>query len=125
MAGRPAGHGERRPPQRVRASLSKLRTRPLDMTGPMLVRSMLGAVVLDLRELVAGSRAEVVADSLLGKVEIFVPAGTRVMDGGTATLGKRSVVDGRRRAVTTAADGPVLLLRGHSTLGHVRVTVAD
>lgn len=117
----------------VVARLAKIRRRPAPSSGPVQARAVLGAVVLDLRHLPAGSRIEVNADSLLGKVEIYVPEGTEVIDRGTATLGKRSVTRGwwgRASAaarelvgIAAAADRPVVYVRGHSLLGHVRVTV--
>lgn len=117
----------------VVARLAKLRRRPVPSGTPVRARAVLGAVVLDLRDLPADSRVEVVADSVLGKVEIYVSEGTEVVDQGTAVLGKRSVVRGwwgRAGAVARellgAGPAParsVVYVRGHSVLGHVRVTV--
>jgi hypothetical protein len=117
----------------VVARLAKIRRRPAPSGGPVQARAVLGAVVLDLRGLPADSRTEVIADSLLGKVEIYVSEGTEVVDQGTATLGKRSLTRGwwgragaaARELIGVAAvpDRSVVYVRGHSLFGHVRVTV--
>lgn len=110
------------PPLQV--TLGKVRRRPDPAAGPQRVDVMLGAAVLDLRDLPRGGLIEVVANSTLGKVEVLLSPGTRLLDMGTAWLGKRSTVEHRRRWVTTVrADAPVVRLSGHSVLGHVRVTI--
>lgn len=108
----------------VRAMLSKVRRRPDPGVSRIQVESTLGAVVLDVRDLPVGSDVDVVAHSLLGKVEIYVSPGTRLVDTGTASFGKRSVVEhGRNRHVPIRPDAPVVRVSGHSMFGHVRVTV--
>ena len=78
--------------------------------------------MIDLRDLPAGSVVDVVANSTLGKVEVFIAPGTNLIDTGTAWLGKRStVLRGRGTAVRPGA--AVVRLGGHSVLGHVRVTI--
>lgn len=108
----------------VRVLLSKLRRRPDPGVGQVQVEATLGAVVLDLRDRPLGSEIDVVAHSLLGKVEVYVSPGTRLIDTGTASFGKRSVVEhGRNRHVRLQPDAPVVRVSGHSMFGHVRVTV--
>jgi hypothetical protein len=104
--------------------LSKVRRRPDPGEGRVTVDVTLGAAVLDLRDLPTGCVMEVVANSLLGKVEVYVSPGTRLVDSGTASLGKRSTVEHRRHRDTgpLRPDAPVVRLSGHSMLGHVRVT---
>jgi hypothetical protein len=111
----------------LRVLLSKVRRRPDADVGRVHVESVLGAVVLDLRDLPAACVVDVLANSLLGKVEIYVSPGTRLVDTGTATLGKRSVVEHRRRRhprVTPGPNAPVVRVSGHSTLSHARVTIS-
>jgi hypothetical protein len=125
-AGSPMVAADPSPPLRV--VLGKVRRRPDPAAGRVQVDVMLGAAVIDLRELPAGCDVDVVANSLLGKVEVYVSPGTRLIDSGTASLGKRSTVEHRRRgqqAVALRSDAPVVRLRGHSMLGHVRVTVSE
>lgn len=110
------------PPLRV--MLGKVRRRPDPASRRVEAEAVLGAAVLDLRDLPQGCVLDVVANSLLGKVEVHVSPGTRLVDSGTASLGKRSVVERRgARGVLPRADSPVVRLSGHSMLGHVRVTV--
>jgi hypothetical protein len=105
-------------------SLGKVRRRPDPSIGLQRVDVRLGAAVLDLRDLPAGTVIDVVANSTLGKVEVFVSPGTRLIDTGTAWLGKRSTISRRRHQHTpTRADSPMVRVSGHSVLGHVRVTV--
>lgn len=108
---------------------SKVRRRPDPAAGPVLVDVTCGAAEIDLRDLPRGAVLDVRANSLLGKVEIRISPGTRLHDCGTASLGKRSVVEWgswRRafRPVPVRPDAPVVRLSGHSVLGHVRVTIA-
>jgi hypothetical protein len=110
----------------LRVLLGKVRRRPDVDVGHVHVEAVLGAVVLDLRDLPTGCVVDVLANSLLGKVEVYISPGTRLVDTGTASLGKRSVVEHRRRRdprVTPGPDAAVVRVSGHSTLGHVRVTV--
>ena len=110
------------PPLRV--MLSKVAQRPDPAAGRVEAEAVLGAAVLDLRDLPPGCVLDVVANSLLGKVEVHVSPGTRLVDSGTASLGKRSVVQRRGgRGVLPRPDSPIVRLSGHSMLGHVRVTV--
>ena len=102
--------------------LSKVRRRPDPSDGPQRVDVTLGAAVIDLRDLPRGSVIDVIANSTLGKVEVFVSPGTNLIDTGTAWLGKRSTVEGRR-GNPVRAGAPVVRLGGHSVLGHVRVTI--
>jgi hypothetical protein len=105
--------------------LGKIARRPDVSSGRVEAEAVLGAVVLDLRDLPAGAVVEVVANSLLGKVEVHVSPGTRIVDHGTAVLGKRSLVERRSaRGVLPRPDSPTVHLGGHSVLGHVRVHVA-
>jgi hypothetical protein len=108
------------PPAKV--FLSKVRRRPSPTDGPQQVDVTLGAAVIDLRDLPHGSVIDVIANSTLGKVEIFVSPGTNLIDTGTAWLGKRSTVEGRR-GNPIRNGSPVVRLGGHSVLGHVRVTI--
>ncbi len=109
----------------LQVTLSKVRRRPTPDAGIQQVDVVLGAAVLDLRDLPPGSFLDIVANSTLGKVEVYVTADTTLIDEGTAWLGKRSTVDHRRRGTGRGAraGAPVVRLSGHSLLGHVRVTV--
>ncbi len=110
----------------LQVMLSKVVRRPEPGSGPQRVNVTLGAVVLDLRDLPRGCQLDVVANTTLGKVEVYVSPGTRLIDTGTAWLGKRSTVDRSHRPVPSqrlVADAPVVRLGGHSVLGHVRVTI--
>ena len=69
-----------------------------------------------------GSVIDVIANSTLGKVEVFVSPGTNLIDTGTAWLGKRSTVE-RRSGNPVRPGAAVVRLGGHSVLGHVRVTI--
>ena len=109
------------PPLQV--TLGKVRRRPDPAAGPQRVNVTLGAAILDLRDLPRGCLIDVVANSTLGKVEVFISPGTRLLDMGTAWLGKRSTVEHRSRWATVHADAPVVRLGGRSVLGHVRVTI--
>jgi hypothetical protein len=105
-------------------SLGKVRRRPDPTIGTQQVDVRLGAAVLDLRDLPVGTVVDVIANSTLGKVEIYVSPGTRLIDTGTAWLGKRSTVTRRRHQLAPLGpDSPVVRVSGHSVLGHVRVTV--
>lgn len=108
------------PPDRV--FLSKVRRRPDPTAGSQQVDVTLGAAVIDLRDLPRRSVIDVVANSTLGKVEVFVSPGTNLIDTGTAWLGKRSTVEGRK-GNPIRPGAPVVRLGGHSVLGHVRVTI--
>lgn len=106
-----------------------VRRRPDPAAGPVLVDVVLGAAEIDLRDLPRGAVVDVRANSLLGKVDIKVSPGTRLQDSGTASMGKRSVVEWGSwkrafRPTPVRADAPVVRLSGHSVLGHVRVTIA-
>ena len=110
----------------LQVMLSKVVRRPEPGTGPQRINVTLGAVVLDLRDLPRGCQIDVVANTTLGKVEVYLSPDTRLIDMGTAWLGKRSTVDRSRRPVPNqrlAANAPVVRLSGHSVLGHVRVTI--
>lgn len=108
----------------LRVLLGKVARRPDVSSGRVEVEAVLGAVILDLRDLPAGAVVEVVANSLLGKIEVHVSPGTRIVDHGTAALGKRSLVERRSaRGVLPRPDSPTVHLGGHSVLGHVRVHV--
>ena len=112
----------------LQVMLSKVRRRPDPAQGPVHVDVVLGAAEIDLRDLPSGAVVDVVANSLLGKVEIRLSGGTRLVDSGTASLGKRSTVEWRRWFSGTAtaplrADAPLVRLSGHSVLGHVRVVI--
>jgi len=117
----------------LRVTFAKVRRRPDPSAGPVLVDAFLGAADIDLRDLPPGAVVDVRANSLFGKVEIRVSPGTRLVDSGTAYLGKRSVVEwgGWVRGflstlIPPAAigpDAPVVRLTGHSMFGHVRVTI--
>lgn len=114
------------PTPALQVMLSKVVRRPDPGSGPQRINVTLGAVVLDLRDLPRGCQLDVVANTTLGKVEVYVSPGTRLIDTGTAWLGKRSTVDRSRRPEPTqrlAANAPVVRLGGHSVLGHVQVTV--
>ena len=96
-------------------------------SGPQRVNVTLGAVVLDLRDLPRGCQLDVVANTTLGKVEVYVSPGTRLIDTGTAWLGKRSTVR-PIAADLCRVSGSSPMHRssgsaGHSVLGHVRVTI--
>ncbi len=113
-------------PEPLRVLLGKVRRRPEPDVGRVAVEAVLGAVVLDLRDLPDGCVVDVLAHSLLGKVEVYVSPGTRLIDTGTASLGKRSVVERghrRNRRVAAGPEAPQVRVGGHSVLGHVRVTV--
>ena len=108
----------------LQVMLSKVRRRPEPNTSQQ-VQVTLGAAIVDLRDLPRSSTVEVVADTLLGKVEVYVSPGTQVIDSGTAWFGKRSTVEpgrGNRRA-PIRPDAPMVRIGGHSVLGHVRVTI--
>jgi DUF1707 SHOCT-like domain len=126
LAPRPATASLATSPEPLRVLLGKVRRRPEPDAGRIDVEAVLGAVVLDLRDLPPGCVIDVVAHSLLGKVELFVSPGTRLVDTGTASLGKRSVVERghrRDRRVRLGPDAPQVRVSGHSVLGHVRVAV--
>lgn len=117
----------------LRVTFAKVRRRPDPGAGPVLVDAFLGAADIDLRELPLGAVVDVRANSLFGKVEIRVSPGTRLIDTGTAYLGKRSVVHWGSwtrgflstliRPVAVEPNAPVVRLSGHSMFGHVRVTI--
>ncbi len=117
----------------LRVTFAKVRRRPDPAAGPVLVDAFLGAADIDLRDLPPGAVVDVRANSLFGKVEIRVSPGTRLVDTGTAYLGKRSVVEWAgwvRGFLSTlippspvGPDAPVVRLSGHSMFGHVRVTI--
>ncbi len=109
----------------LQVTLSKVRRRPNPDAGIQQVDVVLGAAVLDLRDLPSGTFLDIVANSTLGKVEVYVSAETTLIDEGTAWLGKRSTVDHRRRGAVRGAraGAPVVRLSGHSLLGHVRVSI--
>ena len=111
----------------VKVFLSKIRRRPDPSSGPQQVEVTLGAAVIDLRDLPAGSVVDVVANSTLGKVEVFIAPGTNLIDTGTAWLGKRSTVvrgkGNRYMGIPVRPGAAVVRLGGHSVLGHVRVTI--
>ena len=109
----------------LQVTLSKVRRRPDPAVGIQRVEVTLGAAVIDLRDLPAGCLIDVVANSTLGKVEVWLSPGTSLIDEGTAWLGKRSTVESRRNAMRQPArpGAPVVRLSGHSVLGHVRVTI--
>src|SRR6478609_4350849 len=117
----PLATGEPQSSRPLQVMLSKVVRRPEPGAGPQRINVTLGAVVLDLRELPAGCRIDVVANTTLGKVEVYLTPGTRLIDLGTAWLGKRSTLD-RSRGPAASADAPVVRISGHSVLGHVRVT---
>jgi hypothetical protein len=105
-------------------TLGKVR-RSAEPNTSQQVQVTLGAAVIDLRGLPPGCTVEVTADSLLGKVEVYVSPGTRLIDTGTALLGKRSTIERGRgdRRTPVRPGAPVVRLGGHSVLGHVRVTI--
>jgi len=108
----------------LQVTLSKVRRTPEPNTVQH-VQVTLGAAIIDLRGLPQGCTVDVLADSLLGKVEVYVSPGTQLIDSGTAWLGKRSTIEpgrGDRRAPIRPG-APVVRLSGHSVLGHVRVTI--
>lgn len=117
----------------LRVTFAKVRRRLNPSAGPVLVDAFLGAADIDLRGLPPGAVVDVRANSLFGKVEIRVSPGTRLVDSGTAYLGKRSVVEwgGWVRGFlstlippsSVGPDAPVVRLSGHSMFGHVRVTI--
>jgi len=112
------------PPLQV--MLGKVVRRPEPGAGPQRINVTLGAVFLDLRDLPRGCQVDVVANTTLGKVEVYLSPDTRLIDTGTAWLGKRATVGRSRRSVPArrlSADAPVVRLSGHSVLGHVRVTI--
>jgi hypothetical protein len=108
----------------LRVTLGKVR-RSAEPNTSQQVQVTLGAAVIDLRGLPPGCTVEVTADSLLGKVEVYVSPGTRLIDTGTALLGKRSTIERGRgdRRTPVRPGAPVVRLGGHSVLGHVRVTI--
>lgn len=108
----------------LRVMLGKVARRPDVSSGRVEAEAVLGAVIIDLRDLGPGETVDVVANSMLGKIEVHVSPGTRLVDSGTAALGKRSVVERRSaRGVLPRPDSPTVRLSGHSVLGHVRVHV--
>jgi len=106
-------------------TFGKVRRRPDPAVGVQHVDVTMGAAVIDLRDLPTGCLIDVVANSTLGKVEVFVSPGTSLIDEGTAWLGKRSTVEGHRKThrLPVRPGAPVVRLSGHSVLGHVRVTI--
>jgi hypothetical protein len=109
----------------LQVTLGKVRRRPDPTIGVQRVEVTLGAAIVDLRDLPNGCLIDVVANSTLGKVEVYISPGTSLIDEGTAWLGKRSTVEHHRRAprVPIRPGAPVVRLSGHSVLGHVRVTI--
>ena len=101
-------------PQRVHAVASKVHSAPAARV--VQVQATFGAVVLDLTGLPAGQRYEVEASSFCGKITVLVSDAAAVLDGGTALLGKRALP-----GPPTALGGPVITVRGRSTLGNLRV----
>jgi hypothetical protein len=101
-------------PQRVHAVASKVHSAPAARV--VQAQATFGAVVLDLSGLPAGERYEVEASSFCGKITVLVSDAAVVLDGGTAVLGKRALP-----GPPTDLGGPVITVRGRSTLGNLRV----
>ncbi|WP_188316928.1 DUF1707 SHOCT-like domain-containing protein [Solihabitans fulvus] len=103
------------PAQRVRALGSKIKRAP----GPVRrveARATFGAVVLDLCGLGPGEQLDVEASSFCGKVCMIVGDDARVIDDGTAVLGKRALP-----GPPDEPGGPVIRIVGRSTLGNLKV----
>jgi len=111
-------------PPALQVTFSKVVRKPDPSIRIQRVDVTLGAVVFDLRDLPDGTLLDVVASSMLGKVDIYISPGTSLIDEGTAWLGKRSTVERRKaRGVGVRPGAPVVRISGHSVLGHVRVTI--
>jgi hypothetical protein len=106
------------PPQRVHAVASKVHSAPA--AHRVEAQATFGAVVLDLSGLPAGEHYEVEASSFCGKITVLVSSSAVVLDGGTALMGKRALP-----GPPSASGGPVITVRGRSTLGNLRVCRPD
>lgn len=104
--------------QRVHAVASKVHSAPA--ARRVEAQATFGAVVLDLSGLPAGEHYEVEASSFCGKITVLVSSAAVVLDGGTALMGKRALP-----GPPAVAGGPVITVRGRSTLGNLRVCRPD
>jgi hypothetical protein len=105
----------------VVATLSKIRRGGQCQVAPRsVVRAQFGAIILDLRHAVFTRReVEVDAGSFCGKIHVLVPPGARVVDDGSALLGKRTL-----SSRPSEGEGPVIRFTGRSVLGKLLVTRA-
>lgn len=108
--------GRRDEPQRVVAMASKIIRKP-EQGHRIEVRSLFGAVYLDLTDVADGEELLVEASSFCGKVVLTVGENATVVDHGAAVLGKRKIL------ASSPGDGtgPVIRISGRSTLGHLKV----
>jgi hypothetical protein len=83
--------------------------------------SLLGGMDLDLSQAeLTGPRLDIVKVSLLGGVDLVVPAGVRVEVGGFVLLGGKDI----ERRPESSPGAPVVRVRAFGLIGGVRVRVA-
>jgi hypothetical protein len=107
--------------RRIRTFLGNIeRSGPMDVPPMLEVRSTLGNIELDLSDATFGPLTEIAIHSVLGNVEITLPAGVRVENDGSGLLGSFEchVLPGAMPMVGTA---PVVRLTGRTILGNVEV----
>ncbi len=96
------------------------RSGPMDVPPRLEVRTTLGNIELDLSDATFGPVTEISIRSILGNVEITLPAGVRVENDGSGVLGSFEchVLPGAMPMVGTA---PIVRLTGRTILGNVEV----
>ena len=116
--------------QEVSATLSKVHRGGRWVPGRHTEhRALFGALIMDMSDAVLPGREITVAvDSFCGKLVLRVPANARIIDEGSAVLGKWAVW-GRSRGPGDAAgqpaeDGPLIRIVGRARLGKVTIVRA-
>jgi hypothetical protein len=107
--------------RQIRTFLGNIeRSGPMDVPPMLEVRSTLGNIELDLSDATFGPLTEIAIHSVLGNIEITLPAGVRVENDGSGLLGSFEchVLPGAMPMVGTA---PVVRLTGRTILGNVEV----
>lgn len=106
---------------RVKAVFSKVIRRGRWVAGRHTeLRSVFGALIVDLSDAVLpGREITLELNSFCGKLIVKVPAGSRVIDEGSALFAKRSVTGGE------PGDGPLIRVIGQARFGKIVVHRAD